>query len=69
VPRVSLSEAAARQRAGEVFTVPSASQPGRYWTQRKVAGEWTCDCRGFVYTGGCRHVTKRREEESGGSFG
>ena len=49
----------------------SQGEPGVVHTLERTRDGWCCTCRGFVYTGCCRHLgaVERRAEREGWDFG
>jgi hypothetical protein len=52
------------------YAARSQTTPDVYRVARTGAG-WACDCKGFAYTGCCKHVGQvaRRAEREGWAFG
>lgn len=57
--------------AGNAYCTRSQSEPGTVYTMTRTPVGWVCECKGFVFTGVCKHVAQveRRSEREGWRFG
>ena len=53
------------------YSTLSQSEPGTVYTIARTRAGWTCECKGFHYTGCCKHLAavERRSEREGWPFG
>ena len=53
------------------YSTHSRSEPGVVHTLQRTRDGWCCSCRGYTYTGCCRHLgaVERRAEREGWPFG
>ncbi len=53
------------------YTKSQSGDAEGYHVARDVRGDWTCECKGFHYTGCCKHIAQveRRAEREGWTFG
>lgn len=63
--RVEAVEPAGRYRSR------SQTEPGVVHAQERTPVGWACTCRGFAFTGCCKHLgqVERRSEREGWAFG
>lgn len=56
---------------GNAYSTKSQSERGVVYTVSRGREGWQCECKGFVFTGCCKHVgaVERRSEREGWSFG
>lgn len=56
---------------GMAYSTKSQSEPGTVYTISRERAGWQCECKGFVFTGCCKHVAavQRRSDREGWSFG
>ena len=56
---------------GAAYSTLSQSEPGVVYTICRSRDGWACECKGFVFTGACKHVAavQRRSEREGWRFG
>lgn len=57
--------------ARNAYSTRSQSEPGTVYTISRERSGWQCECKGFVFTGCCKHIAQvqRRSEREGWSFG
>ena len=53
------------------YLTRSQSEPGISYRLDRTSQGWECECRGYQYTGICKHLAavERRSEREGWSFG
>lgn len=56
---------------GMAYSTRSQSEPGTVYTITRERGGWMCECKGFQFTGVCKHLgqVERRSEREGWNFG
>lgn len=56
---------------GKHYQSRSQSQAGVSYNVDKTSDGWTCECRGYYYTGCCKHIgaVERRAVREGWKFG
>jgi hypothetical protein len=56
---------------GQAYWTPSQSEAGTEYSLFRTREGWECGCRGFLYTGSCKHLgqLERRSEREGWVFG
>lgn len=56
---------------GRRYRSRSQGEPGAIRTIERTRHGWACDCKGFAFTGVCKHVAavQRRAEREGWAFG
>ena len=57
--------------AARHYRTRSQTEPGVTYNLDRTAQGWTCECRGYFYTGCCKHLgaLARRSEREGWDFG
>lgn len=56
---------------GAAYSTLSQSEPGVVYTISRTRAGWECECKGFRFTGCCKHIgqVERRAEREGWQFG
>ena len=53
------------------YSTRSQGEPGVVYTMTREREGWVCECRGYMFTGCCKHLgqLERRSEREGWGFG
>jgi hypothetical protein len=56
---------------GNAYSTLSQTEPGVVYTISRSRAGWQCECKGWQYTGCCKHIAavQRRAEREGWRFG